>query len=360
MTAILLKTLLLAPATFLLSLLLFPSMIKFSINIGWVDKPNHRKLHVKPIPVTGGIGIVLVSLAGLFFSGLGWQLMQQYPVIIPTAVSLLLMGIWDDRKNISPKLRLLLEFAGAGAVAASGIRLTSLYGLFGIGDLPVAAQYIITIIIIAGVVNAFNLMDGIDGLAGGLALINLLFMGMICFLLHEYYLLALLTTLAGALAGFLRYNMQPARIFMGDGGSLFLGFLMPVLGILLIERNAAAGILPISKVLLLIASIMVVPVFDSLRVYAWRISRGESPFKADKSHLHHLFLLLGLNHKKTAFIIYLLEIMVLALGWWMQELAGISIAILIITAVFLLLTQVLQLNHGMTKWSGEIRKLENM
>jgi UDP-GlcNAc:undecaprenyl-phosphate GlcNAc-1-phosphate transferase len=253
----------------------------------------------------------------------------------------------------------MLQFLCAVALAASGIRLTSLYGMFGIHEINIYWQYILTVMIIAGVTNAFNLMDGIDGLAGGLAFINLIILSIISFVLKQYSIFVLLMALSGAIIAFLKNNINPAKIFMGDGGSLFLGFLMPSVGILLIEKAAIIKTIEVTNVVLLVSAILIVPVFDSLRVYMWRVQRGESPFKADKTHLHHLFLTLGLNHKRTSFFIYGLELIILIVGLFLQKYAGISLGILIIIALFIFITQLLQLNYGVDKWSKVIRKMES-
>jgi UDP-GlcNAc:undecaprenyl-phosphate/decaprenyl-phosphate GlcNAc-1-phosphate transferase len=343
----------------IISLMIIPVLSRYSVWLGLVDKPNYRKVHKSPVPVTGGLAIVIAGSLALLLAKSSLQLLMEYPVLLGSALFIFLVGLWDDRKNIQPVSRLLLQFLCAAAIAGSGIRLTSLYGILGVEQLPLVWQYALTILIITGVANAFNLMDGIDGLAGGLALLNLGVMSVLSFLLNLFPLFVFMVTLMGALLGFLRNNFHPARIFMGDGGSLMLGFIMPVAGILFIEKSSQTGILPVSFVILLVSVMLVIPVFDSLRVYAGRMKRGDSPFSADKTHLHHLFLLFGLNHKWTASIIFGLEIILIILGIFLHKMVPFSLCLLLIVSIFLLVCQVLQLNSGVERWTREIRKMES-
>lgn len=345
-------------ATLLLALVIIPLLVKYSTRLGLIDKPNHRKVHAKPIPVVGGISIIISTLLALLLSKSASQLFVQYPVLISGSILLFIIGVWDDRKNISAMYRLLLQLLCASAIAASGIRITSLYGFFGVQEIGSFWQYALTIIIITGVTNAFNLMDGIDGLAGGLALINLLALAVICLLLNQYAVFILLVAICGGLLAFLKNNTYPAKIFMGDGGSLMLGFLMSSVGILVIEADKAVQVIKISYVVLIVSAILIIPVFDSLRVYAGRIKRGDSPFTADKTHLHHLFLIMGLNHKKTAFFIYGLEILIIVMGFLLHQFVTISISILFIIALFLFVCRLLQLNSGVDKWLKVITQME--
>lgn len=340
------------------SLILIPLLIKYSRKLGLVDKPDPRKLHREPIPVAGGIAIVLASVIALAFSKTALQLLQRYPVLVSGSLLLLVTGVWDDRKNLRPLYRLALQFLCAAALAANGVRITSLHGILGIHQLPEMAQYAVTIIVIAGVANAFNLIDGIDGLAGGLAVINLFILGGISLYLQQYSLFILFAALSGAILVFLKYNYSPAKIFMGDGGSLFLGFILPATGIILIEQAHTTSPVTAQWVILLVFSLLLVPVFDSLRVYVWRMRRGESPFRADKTHLHHLFLTLGFNHKKTALIIYVLEVAIVCSGVFFLHWLGISWSIAVTVALFLLACQLLQVNYSVEHWKNKIKKME--
>lgn len=343
----------------LLSLILIPLLVKLSIRVGWVDKPGGRKVHANPIPVVGGLAIFLSVSLALIISGQMGTLVRQFPTLMVGSLLLFMTGFFDDRYNIKPKYRLLIQMGMATLLALSDIRITSLYGLFGWDVLPLPVQYLLTIVIITGVTNAFNLIDGIDGLAGGLAAINLLILAGISYFLGEHALLVLFITLTGALIGFLKNNMHPARIFMGDAGSLLFGFLMSGTGIYLIEKTNQQQPVYTETIVVLVCAILLVPVLDSLRVYVWRIRRGESPFKADNTHLHHLMLLLNPSPKKVAFWIYTIEGLIIFAGLLIHAFASISVSLLFLALLFFLVGQLLQLNFGVHRWTREIKEMEN-
>ena len=152
-------------------MLLIPVIIQASFKFNLVDKPDERKVHVKPIPRLGGVGIFISTILGIVVSGVGLKAIVQWPVFFSSMAILFMIGIWDDLKNISARLRFVLQICCALALSAAGIRLTSLYGIFGVHELNAFSQYAVSVLIMVGVTNSFNLIDGIDGLAGGLALI---------------------------------------------------------------------------------------------------------------------------------------------------------------------------------------------
>jgi UDP-GlcNAc:undecaprenyl-phosphate GlcNAc-1-phosphate transferase len=343
----------------LVSMVITPVLMRVANRIGWVDKPNSRKVHSKPVPVIGGAVIFVSMMLTLFMTQLLIPMVKEYGIMMGGIMVIFLTGVWDDRMDISPRIRLLIQFACAYGVTASGIRVTSLHGLFGIEDIPLFWQYILTVMVIAGVTNAFNLMDGIDGLAGGLALINMLILALLAYLSGKAELMILLMAASGSLVIFLFNNFHPARMFMGDGGSLMFGFIMSCAGIVLIEGSGGTTRVSKDIVLLLVSVILVVPVFDSLRVYAGRIMRGGSPFRADKTHLHHLFLLLGLNHGRAAIFIYGMELTFIVAGFLLKQVFPFSLALIFIVSVFLLFCQLLEINRNVDKWLQQIRKIEN-
>lgn len=340
------------------SLVIIPVLVRFSHSLGLVDKPDHRKLHKTSVPAVGGIAILAAIIISVLFSGNALAFIRQQPVLIISSVLLMITGVLDDRMNIRPLYRLLIQMGCSFALAASGIRLTSLYGFLGIGEIGLVWQYVLTILVITGATNAFNLIDGIDGLAGGLAIINITVMSVISIQTGNMALLSLLLVIAGGLLGFLKNNISPARVFLGDGGSLMLGFFTSGTSIYLIETANTTGYGDLNSIVVIIAAILAVPVFDSLRVYLWRMSRGESPFKADRTHLHHLFLVFGIDHKKTTLLICLLEIIIVTTGFFFRNIATISLTILLITVLFIAVGYLLQINSEVEKWLVRIRKME--
>src|SRR4029079_9239925 len=174
------------------------------------------------------------------------------------------IGMMDDLKNLSARYKLAIQLAVALLIAFSGVRITSFNGLFGIYELPVSAQYTFTILAIAGITNAFNLIDGIDGLAGGLGFMSLVMLGLFLTLSGDANNAIIAFALGGGLLGFLYYNFNPARIFMGDTGSLGLGFVISVRCVRLIQLNSGLASPVIPHVPVFAMSIVAIPVFDTL------------------------------------------------------------------------------------------------
>jgi len=342
-----------------LSLLMIPCVIAVSVKFKLFDQPNARKVHQKAISRLGGVAIFFSAFSAVAISRIGLDIIRVCPVLVTSVGLIFLLGVWDDLMEVNAKLRFIIQICLAISLAASGIRLTSLYGICGIHELSGAWQYIVTVLIIVGSTNAFNLIDGVDGLAGGLGLIGMLVLGILAWQLKLYPLVILLSAFVGALLGFLKSNLSPARIFMGDGGSLILGFLLSATGILLIgQAHRCPGLVEPSKAAILVTAILIIPMFDTWRVFASRIMRGVSPFKADKTHLHHLLLFAGFDHRKTSFSLYFFEIVLVLLALLFSHFKGVSVVILLMVGLSHALTLVLRINKGMERWLAFIRKME--
>jgi UDP-N-acetylmuramyl pentapeptide phosphotransferase/UDP-N-acetylglucosamine-1-phosphate transferase len=232
-----------------------------------------------------------------------------------------------------------MQVAVASLIAFSGVRIESFNGIFGIYELPLTAQYSFTVIAITGITNAFNLIDGIDGLAGGLGFMSLMILGLFLTLSGDANNAIIAFALGGGLLGFLYYNFNPARIFMGDTGSLVLGFVVSVLCIKLIQLNNGhfVRLLPHAPVFAL--SIVAIPVFDTLRVFTLRIWRGKSPFDPDKNHIHHILTNNGWGHRFTARMICGVHAIILVLGYFLKDLpqlAGLCVMTLMMFVVILI------------------------
>ena len=346
-------------SSLVLSLLAMPGFIRLCLRFQLIDKPNPRKAHNIPIPRLGGFVIFLSALAGASLSTSGLTAVRTWPVFFSALAVLFGTGIWDDLREISARLKLLVQLCCAVAIAATGIRLTGLYGVMGIGQLSPVGQYGLTVVIIVGVTNAFNLIDGVDGLAGGLALIGLAVLGIMALFLQLYTLMVIMIAFAGATLGFLRNNTSPARIFMGDGGSLVLGCLMSVAGIVIIEKaHADPGLIRPSRAATMVTAILIIPVFDALRVFAHRIRKGKSPFKADKTHIHHLFLVAGLDHRRTARFLYVFELLLVGMALVLSGSTQVSVIIGVMVISFHCITEVLRVNHAMEYWMTVIKRME--
>jgi UDP-N-acetylmuramyl pentapeptide phosphotransferase/UDP-N-acetylglucosamine-1-phosphate transferase len=238
-----------------------------------------------------------------------------------SVVVLFALGILDDLHNISAKNKLVIELGVATLIAFSGVRITSFNGLFGLHQIPLSAQYTITILIITGITNAFNLIDGIDGLAGGLGFMSLLMTGLFLTLSGDAKSGLIAFALAGGLLGFLYYNFNPARIFMGDTGSLVLGFVVSVLCIKLLQVNTSVQNAVIPHAPVFVLGIVLIPVFDTLRVFSMRIWKGTSPFAPDKTHIHHLLTTNGWSHNFTTKTICAVHGCVLILSYFLKNIS---------------------------------------
>ena len=196
------------------------------------------------------------------------------------------------------------------------IRLTSMYGVFGIGNLPYWPSVALSVLTIILIVNAFNLIDGIDSLAGATGVVaNACFAGLFMYM-HQYDLAAVSLAMAGALVGFLKFNITPAKIFMGDTGSLLIGLISAVMAIKFIELNKFTTMKSpdIYSAPALSVAILIGPIFDTLRVFVLRLYSGVSPFKADRKHIHHRMLKLGFTHLQAAMILVALNLLCVALA----------------------------------------------
>jgi UDP-GlcNAc:undecaprenyl-phosphate/decaprenyl-phosphate GlcNAc-1-phosphate transferase len=326
---------------FIIAMLVMPPLIKIVNRFHLFDVPDDRKEHITPIPTMGGIA----SFVSLVVACLLWYRFTNDILTISfffSICTLFAVGIMDDIRNMPARYKLVIQAAVASLIAFSGIRIESFNGLFGIEQLPVAAQYTITIITITGITNAFNLIDGIDGLAGGIGFMSLIILGIILTLCKDGNSAIIAFALGGGLLGFLYYNFNPARIFMGDTGSLVLGFVVAVLSIEIIQLNSGLhyGVI-ISNAPVFALAVVAIPVFDTLRVFTIRTWQGRSPFSPDKNHIHHLLTNNGWSHSFTSRTICLLHGFLLASGYFLKNIPQLP-AIGILIAIMLLATFIFQ------------------
>ncbi|BAV06882.1 UDP-GlcNAc:undecaprenyl-phosphate GlcNAc-1-phosphate transferase [Filimonas lacunae] len=295
----LIQVLLAAGCSLIAALILFPLFIKISAPLGLVDKPDYRKIHRKPVPAVGGLVIASVLVVAALCSSALRSFMMSQAAMVTSMFVLAVTGMVDDRCNLPAMLRLLIQVGCAVAMAATGIRLESLHGLLGIQQLPPVASWLMTIFIITGVTNAFNLIDGIDGLAGSLSLANMVLLSVMSLVMHRLNWLLLLLPLIAALLVFLQYNWRPAKVFMGDSGSLLFGFFIATMGVHFIKEAQSVNIATCKLFTVVVTGYCMIPVMDALRVFYGRIKNGVSPFQADRTHLHHLLLKHHLLHSRA-------------------------------------------------------------
>ena len=303
---------------FVIAMLLIPPLIKIVTRYKLYDHPDLRKEHILPIPTMGGIAVCSGMAIACF---LWFNFSKDFFTIsfFFSIVALFAVGILDDMNDLRARNKLVIQLALASLIAFSGVRITNLNGIFGVHELPVTAQYILTIVAIAGVTNAFNLIDGIDGLAGGLGFMSLVILGLFLTLCGDINIALIAFSLAGGLLGFLYYNFNPARIFMGDTGSLVLGFVTAVLTVRLIDMNASGSVNLLHNAPVFGLSLVLIPVFDTLRVFSLRIWRGKSPFDADKTHIHHLLTNNGWSHNFSSKLICAAHGLILIAGYFLKN-----------------------------------------
>ncbi len=284
---------------FVASILLTPLVKMLAIRIGAVDTPNYRKVHARIMPRLGGLAIFGAFLIGYFILR---PEDPTAPFIILGALMIIITGVLDDMFEITAKAKLLGQLIAAGIVIYGGLDIDFIKLPFG-GELDFGYLNIpLTILWIVGITNAINLIDGLDGLAAGVSTIALITIAGMALMMGNTFVFAMASILAVSALGFLFYNFHPAKIFMGDTGALFLGFMIAVLALM--------GFKNITVISLVIPIIMLgVPISDTFFAIVRRYRMKQPLSAADKSHLHHCLLNVGFTHRQTVLIIYALAAM---------------------------------------------------
>jgi UDP-GlcNAc:undecaprenyl-phosphate/decaprenyl-phosphate GlcNAc-1-phosphate transferase len=343
----------------ILALIFIPFIKKIAVKVNLVDKPNHRKVHTNAVPLIGGISIGFTILIVLIVSGNRLGLLNEYLPILSSGFVLLIVGVIDDKTDLSAKYKLVIQLLLAFIIALSGTRISSFYGFLGVFEIATWAQYALTVVVITGVVNAFNLMDGVDGLVGGLSLLGFTMFLLSAIFYNDYFLGKISVIFIGAIIGFLKFNLsKKKKIFMGDGGSLFLGFILVTFGIHFMEKQQAANNYGYAYLFLILVAFFSIPVLDSIRVYLGRIKEGNSPFKADKSHLHHLLLTAGLTHKKISLFVVMFCMTLFFIGFGLISFFSTTLIILAIMILFWIIVRLLLMISGLHEWRQKIKELE--
>jgi UDP-GlcNAc:undecaprenyl-phosphate GlcNAc-1-phosphate transferase len=346
--------------SFLLGMLIIPILRKIAYKINFTDKPNPRKVHLQPIPLVGGISIAIVLICVLMISPHFIAIVKKYLTILTCGFILLIVGVIDDKTDLNAKFKLVIQLCLATIVVHNDTRISSFYGFLGINEINIYLQYFLTITVITGVVNAFNLMDGVDGLVGTLSFLGFTMLLIVSVFLKNIELATICTLFIGSILSFLKYNLSKKRkIFMGDSGTLFIGFVLITLGINILENEKINVNQHYNYLFLLLITFFSIPVLDSIRVYLVRIKNGNSPFKPDKSHLHHLFLSFGINHKKISLFIITMCMITFFIGFGLISLLSITLIVLSIIVTFIIFIKILLAIRDFNYWKNTIKKLEN-
>ncbi len=349
------------------SLLCIPPLIKVAILKRLFDEPGGRKLHTRMIPTIGGIIIFAATLFsfGLWFpsddlfrltpnlevfsriqlesvSQKALHSIDDFKYMLATILILFFVGVKDDIIGTAPIKKLAAHIlVGLILVLMADVRITSMHGIFGVYALPQWASVFLSLFTIIVIINAFNLIDGVDGLAAGVGFIASMAFGTWFYLAGDMVLSMLSFSLAGSLLGFLVFNFNPAKIFMGDSGSLVIGLILAFLAIRLIEFSPgsikSSLLLDISRPVFAM-SVLVYPLVDTLRIFIFRLVRGVSPFSADRNHIHHQILDLGFSHKQTVLLLYVMNLFVIALAVLLRNM-DTSLSVIVIGSIVILLSQ---------------------
>lgn len=278
----------------MISVFAIPSITYVAHLKNLLDKPNQRTVHSLLTPRLGGLAIFAGMVSALMIFG---KINNGVQHLLAGAIIIYYIGLKDDIVSVSAFKKFFIQILATGIVIFMGdIRLTSFQGIFGIFELPEGISYALSFLIIIGLTNSINLIDGLDGLAGSIIVVILSTLGVYFFLYggenyRPYAYVAF--SLVGGMVGFLRYNFYKATIFMGDTGSLISGFVIAVLTIQFIEMKAVAAAPAVG------IAILFVPMFDTLRVFTLRVLKGVSPFSPDKNHVHHILIGSGMSQVAT-------------------------------------------------------------
>ncbi|MCE2741105.1 MAG: undecaprenyl/decaprenyl-phosphate alpha-N-acetylglucosaminyl 1-phosphate transferase [Sphingobacteriales bacterium] len=334
-------TLILATATaFLASIFAIPSIITVAKLKNLYDKPEERKIHTLKIPRLGGMAIFISFTFAILLFG-DFTNIPGAKYIGAALIMLLVSGLKDDIIILSPMKKLYTQLLAAGLVTSlTEIRITDFHGVFGIHEIPYLASIALSMFMIIVITNSINLIDGVDGLAGSLTCIMSLTFSFLFYKQGEMEWTLITLALAGSIMGFLFFNFSPAKIFMGDAGSLTIGFLLSLFAIHYIEANSPNNYLNnhTQSAPGIALAVLIVPLYDTLRVFVLRAINKTSPFKADKNHLHHWLLKNGQSHNQVTFVLSVVNIVFILIAWALQDNAA-SIVMIVIGSLALIVGQ---------------------
>jgi len=330
-----LDILLTASVSFIITFLAVPVVLEVAEKKKLFDMPNERKVHTRLVASLGGVGIfggfILASL--LSIQG---HLNSEFQYFFAAALVIFFLGLKDDLIILSASKKFIGQLIAASIlIHLGGIRLDSMYGLMGFENLPEGFALALSYLTIIVVINSFNLIDGVDGLAASLGILTMLVFGSYFFAIgfQAYALLAF--AMAGSLGAFMIFNHHPAKIFMGDSGSLMIGLINAILVIKFINvANDPLVAIPVPSAVAIGFAILIVPLLDTLRVFSIRIFNGVSPFTPDRNHVHHLLLDRGLDHASVTLTCVSANIGFIMLAWFGRSLGPNYLLLIMLTLAF--------------------------
>lgn len=331
-----------------ITMLLIPLLMRWAGVLGMLDQPDARKVHANPIPRVGGIAMGVAILAAICL----WaEFTVQLKAYLLAVLILLMFGITDDRIMLSSTWKFTGQFLAALVVMYIGGISVSTISIVQHVEIPMWCSLPITLFVIVGFTNAMNLSDGLDGLAGGSALMCLSGILLLALTAGSIQIALLCLVTMGAVLGFLRFNTFPARVFMGDTGSQLLGFSVAVFSLVLTQDRE----LPYSSALPLL--LLGVPVIDTLTVMIERILEGKSPFHADRTHIHHRLLDLGFDHHEAVILIYGAQAVLMSLAWFLRYESDLIVIGVFMMVALIAVTSLRYLRHRGWRWRQKMDDL---
>lgn len=330
-----LDILLTASVAFIISFLAIPVVLQIAEQKRLYDIPDERKVHTQAVASLGGVGIFGGFLLASLLSIQGY-LNPEFQYFFAAALVIFFLGLKDDLVVLSASKKIIGQIIAASIlIHLGGVRINSMHGLFGFDQLPEAFELALSYLTIIVVINSFNLIDGIDGLAGSLGILTMLVFGTYFFAIgfQAYALLAF--ALAGSLVAFLIFNHPPAKIFMGDSGSLMIGLINAIMVIKFINvASDPAVAVPLASSVAIGVAILIIPLLDTLRVFSIRIFNGRSPFTPDRNHIHHLLLSRGLSHAGVTLTCVSANIAFIVLAYTCRSLGSTYLLLLMLSLAF--------------------------
>ena len=304
-----------------------PYILKVAITKNIVDNPDARKLQRVPVPVLGGLNVVFGVLTGVMGFNLFGNFYDLFPVFA-SIIIILIIGLMDDMISLTPRVRFVVEIILVlFLILTTGYQINDFHGLWGLQHVPLGLSVPLTVVASVGIINAINLIDGVDGYSSGYSIVSCALFGIMFYTLDNIRMVTLAAIVATSLVPFFFHNVfgKHSKMFIGDAGTLSLGIVFSIFVATIL--SATPGGKPVDPNLGLVPftlAVLCVPVFDTLRVMSARIYRGKSPFHPDKTHLHHLFIELGFSHIGTTISIITANLLVV-LSWFVAYRCGLSV-----------------------------------
>ena len=322
--------------SFLIAFSAVPIVIRISRSLDLLDNPSRRKVHNVSTPSLGGIAIYIAAMISILFWVPIAELVE-FKFLLLAIFFAFILGVRDDISSLQALDKLTIQvFAALLVVFVADIKFSGLYGLFALTNLPLGLAEFISIFVIVGLTNAFNLIDGIDGLAGSIACIVLGTFSFWFFGAGHSTLGFISASMCSAVFAFLFYNWAPSKIFMGDTGSLVLGFTISVLMIQFIDLNylfKSGEAFYLHAPVAMSFALLILPVYDTCRVFVIRFLAGRSPMTPDKNHIHHILLKLGFEHAVATSILIGFNSILVGLAWGLQFLGNNWLSLIILISV---------------------------